>query len=90
MNRRQLFIRAAKLQKFPQNDRATLLKPLHSSFRESRVQSSSSSLTHHSGTLREIIVTAYKREANPCEFRKEANGSRIGMEERVMVYTPST
>ncbi|KAF8545737.1 hypothetical protein OG21DRAFT_1528283 [Imleria badia] len=80
ISRRQLFIRAPKLKKLPPNDRATLLKPLHSSFRQSRVQRCCCCLPDHIGASLEFIVTVFKSMSDPCELRKEVNGHRISTE----------
>ena len=89
MSRRQLFIRATKLKEFPPHDRASLFEPFHSSFWESRVQSCCCCLPHQIGSWEKFKVAVSQREANPCEFREEANRSRISMQERVMAYTLS-
>ena len=61
------------MKELPPNDRASLLEPLHSSFRESQGQSCSRSLPHHIGALHDLTVTMCKREADPGELRKEAD-----------------
>ena len=63
------------MKELPANDRASLLEPLHSSFRESQLQgqSCSRSFPHHIGALHDLTVTMCKREADPGELRKEAD-----------------